>query len=130
MEQTLIHKFAAVYAEAVLTFLDSREPQWVLWDGVSNRFDFMSMDLDEPELPALLTIAENWQKQTGDVDEITDPDDEHYDVEALRNAIEHQLANEGAGERILKDFVERLEKAAALEDEDGDDEERIESEDL
>lgn len=108
IEPTQIRKFAAVYAEAVLTFLDSREAQWVMWDGHSHRFDFASVELDEPQALALLFIDAAWEKQVGDVGEITDPDSPHYDMDALRAAIEHQLVEEGVGERILKAFLERL----------------------
>jgi hypothetical protein len=116
-----IGKFAAVYAEAVLTFLDSGEAQWLLWDGVSNRFDFMSVDLDEPPALALLAIDANWQKQTGEIAEITDPAHEHYDVEALRIAIEHAITEEGYGERILKGILTRIKQAAELAAEESDD---------
>lgn len=110
IEQSQIDKFAAVYAEAVLTFLDSREPQWITWDGISHRFEFASIELDEPVLPVMLVVDENWERLLGDVGEITDPDSEHYDMEALRNAIVHLLAEEGLGERILKTYLERLEQ--------------------
>lgn len=119
-----IGKFAAVYAEAVLTYLDSGEAQWLLWDGTSNRFDFMSVDLDEPPSLALLAIDEGWIKQTGEVDEIIDPEHEHYDVEALRTAIEHQITEEGYGERILKGILARIKQAAELAAEESDDNER------
>lgn len=116
-----IGKFAAVYAEAVLTYLDSGEAQWLLWDGVSNRFDFMSVDLDEPPALALLAIDADWPKQTGEVAEITDPAHEHYDMDALRNAIEHQLIEEGYGERILKGILTRIKQVAELAAEEADD---------
>jgi hypothetical protein len=116
-----IGKFAAVFAEAVLTYLDSGEAQWLLWDGVSNRFDFMSVDLDEPPALALLGIDEGWQKLTGDVNEITDPEHEHFDIDALRNAIEHQLIEEGYGERILKGILKRIQQVAELAADEADD---------
>ncbi|MES2490294.1 MAG: hypothetical protein V4607_10920, partial [Pseudomonadota bacterium] len=87
MDAVRMQKFASVYAEAVLTFLDSGEAQWLLWDGYSSRFDFMSVDLDEPPALALLSIDAAWEKQTGEVNEITDPAHEHFDMDALRNAI-------------------------------------------
>lgn len=116
-----IAKFAAVYAEAVLTYLDSGEAQWLLWDGISNRFDFMSVDLDEPPALALLAIDESWPKQVGEVDEITDPEHEHYDIDALRAAIEHQLIEEGYGERILKGILARIKQVAELAADEADD---------
>lgn len=118
IEPTQIAKFAAVYAEAVLTYLDSGEVQWVTWDGVSHRFDFVSSELDTPNQLILLTVDEHWEKQIGEVAEITDPAHSQYDPEALREAIEHELTEEGVGERILKDFLRRL---AQLE-EDAEDE--------
>lgn len=122
MEHSIVQKFAAVYAEAVLTFLDSGEEQWVTWDGLSHRFDFMSTELDEPETPALMIIGDDWEKRIGGVDEMTDPESQHYDVDALRSAIEYQLVEEGVGERILKDFVDRLEKAFDADEDEEDDE--------
>jgi len=122
IEQSQVEKFAAVCAEAILTFIDSREPQWITWDGQSHRFDFQSVELDPPLLPAVLSIDEAWD-QIGDIGEITDPEHEHFDPEALRDAILHLLTEEGVGERMLKRFLARLEKLAeGLEDEDsGDD---------
>lgn len=121
IEPPKIQKFAAVFAEAVLTYLDSGEAQWLLWDGVSNRFDFMSVDLDEPPALALLAIDESWAKLTGDVNEIIDPEHEHFDIDALRNAIEHQLTEEGYGERILKGILARIKQVAELAAEESDD---------
>ena len=121
MDAVRMQKFASVYAEAVLTFLDSGEAQWLLWDGYSSRFDFMSVDLDEPPALALLSIDAGWEKQTGEVNEITDPAHEHFDMDALRNAIEHQLVNEGYGERILKGILKRIKDVADLAAEEGDD---------
>lgn len=120
VEQSLVEKFAAVCAEAILTYLDSGEPQWVIWDGHSHRFDFLSVELDPPVTPVVLSIDEGWD-QIGDFGEITDPAHEHYDADALRNAIEHLLTEEGVGERILKRFLARLEK---LEEEQEDDSDR------
>lgn len=130
MEHSIVQKFAAVYAEAVLTFLDSGEEQWVMWDGLSHRFDFMSTELDEPETPALMIVGDDWEKRIGGVDEMTDPDSQHYDVDALRGAIEYQLVEEGVGERILKDFVDRLEKAFDGDEDDADDEREDQRKDL
>lgn len=119
IEQSHIDKFAAVYAEAVLTFLDSHEAQWLMWDGHSHRFDFSSVEMDEPALPVMLHVDAAWNAVL-QVDEITDPEHQHFDVEALRNAIEKALTDEGFGERLLKGFQERLEKIAEGEDEDED----------
>lgn len=120
---TQIAKFAAVYAEAVLTWLDAREPQALLWDGVSHSFDFRSLDLDAPGIPVITVIEEHWERLIGEVDEIIDPESEHFDAEALRQEIEHRVSEEGYGERILKTFLTRLEKLAELaaeEDESGE----------
>lgn len=111
IEQSHIDKFAAVYAEAVLTFLDSREAQWVLWDGHSHRFDFASVEMDEPTIPVMLHVDAAWN-EVMNVDEITDPDNPHFDIDALRNAIEKAITDEGFGERLLKGFQERLQKIA------------------
>ena len=132
IEPTQIEKFAAVFAEAVLTWLDSREAQWVTWDGYSHRFEFSSIELDEPIAPVMLIVDDNWEKLCGEISEVTDPDSSHFDIEALRNALEDQLINEGAGERILKMHLKRLEKLAEdgeLED-DSDRTEPTNSEDL
>lgn len=118
IEQSHIEKFAAIYAEAVLTFIDSREAQWVLWDGHSHRFDFMSVEMDEPTLPVMLHVDAAWNEIL-QVDEITDADHAHFDMDTLRNAIETAITDEGFGERLLKGFQERLEKIASGEfDED------------
>lgn len=111
IEQSHIDKFAAVYAEAVLTFLDSREAQWLMWDGHSHRFDFASVEMDEPALPVMLHVDAAWN-EVMNVDEITDPDNPHFDIDALRNAIEKTLTDEGFAERLLKGFQERLQKIA------------------
>lgn len=126
IEASQVRKFAAVYAEAVLTWLDSSESQWLTWDGHSHRFDFISVERDPDDAGQLivLTIGENWQRQLGDLDELTDPEHEHFDADALRNAIEHQLIEEGLGERILKGYLEQVARITAqLEEEfnDGDD---------
>lgn len=125
IEETQVRKFAAVYAEAVLTWLDSGEAQWLTWDGHSHRFDFISVERDPDDQGQLivLTIAELWQRQLGDLDEITDPEHEHFDPDTLRNAIEHQLIEEGLGERILKGYLAQVARITAqLEQEfnDGD----------
>lgn len=111
IEQSHIDKFAAVYAEAVLTFIDSREAQWVMWDGHSHRFDFASVEMDDPELPVMCHIDAAWNDVIG-VEEIVDPEHQHFDMDALRNAIEKTLTDEGFGERLLKGFQERLQKIA------------------
>ncbi|HVT34197.1 MAG TPA: hypothetical protein VHE37_01330 [Nevskiaceae bacterium] len=108
IEPTQIAKFAAVFAEAVLTFLDSGEAQWLTWDGVSHRFDFASVEMDEPQQLVLLHVDAGWEQLAGDVGEITDPEHTHYDMDALRDAIEHQLTEEGVGEKILREFLRRL----------------------
>ncbi|MGH8506222.1 MAG: hypothetical protein ACRETM_09700 [Stenotrophobium sp.] len=118
--QTQIAKFAAVYAEAVLTWLDAREPQALLWDGVSHHFDFRSLDLDAPGVPVITVIEEHWERLIGDVDEIIDPESEHFDADALRKEIEYRISEEGYGERILKTFLKRLEQMAQLAAEDDD----------
>ncbi|HSW13394.1 MAG TPA: hypothetical protein VLI06_11180 [Solimonas sp.] len=117
IEQSHVEKFAAVCAEAILTFLDSGEPQWVTWDGHSHRFDFLSVELDPPIIPVVLSIEEGWD-QIGDFGEITDPSHEHFDPEALRDAILQLLTEEGLGERLLKRFLTRLEKLEEESDED------------
>ena len=117
IEQSHIDKFAAVYAEAVLTYLDSQEPQWVTWDGHSHRIDFTSIELDDPDVPAMLLVDEHWPKIVGDVAEIIDPDDPDFDLDALRNAIEAQITEEGYGERLLKGFQERLARLLSGEEE-------------
>jgi len=118
IEHSHIQKFAAVIAEAVLTYLDSGEPQWVTWDGYSHRFDFTVFSLDAGDTPAMLMIDENWPKAVGDVAEIIDPEHPEFDIDALRNAIEAQIMDEGYGERLLKVFQERLERIRSGEIED------------
>lgn len=118
VEQSHIDKFAAVYAEAVLTFLDSGEAQWLMWDGHSHRFDFASVELEgDPAVPVMLHVDAAWN-QVLDVDEITDPDSPHFDLDALRNAIEKAITDEGFGEKLLKGFQERLERLESGEDEE------------
>ncbi len=117
IEDSHVEKFAAVCAEAILTFLDSSEPQWVTWDGFSHRFDFLSVELDPPILPVVVSIEEGWDR-IGDIGEITDPNHEHFDADALRDAIVHLLVEEGVGERILKRFLAKLEKLEEELDED------------
>lgn len=122
IESSHIQKFAAVYAEAVLTFLDSGEAQWVTWDGHSHRFDFTSVELDDPEVPAMMFVDASWEQVVGDTGEINDPESPDFDIEALRNAIEHQMTDEGYGERLLKKFQERLARLEEGEDEEEADE--------
>ncbi|HEY0913778.1 MAG TPA: hypothetical protein VGE22_02805 [Solimonas sp.] len=117
IEDSHVEKFAAVCAEAILTYLDSQEPQWVTWDGFSHRFDFLSVELDPPIMPVVVSIEEGWD-QIGDIGEITDPNHEHFDADALRDAIVHLLVEEGVGERILKRFLAKLEKLEEELDED------------
>jgi hypothetical protein len=114
LEQSQVRKFAAVYAEALLTFLDSGEEQWLTWDGHSHRFDFVSVerDAEDPSQLIVLTVTEHWARQIGEIDEITDPEHDHFDAEALRQAVEHQLTEEGVGERILKGYLQQLQKLA------------------
>lgn len=119
VEESHIRKFAAVCAEAVLTFLDSRETQWVAWDGHSDQFEFGSVELDPPAVPVVLLVNEDWERLLGDVAEITNPESPDFDAEALRRAIEAQLVDEGFGERLLKLCQERLLKRERA----GDDEE-------
>lgn len=126
IEPSQVAKFAAVYAEAVLTYLDAREPQWITWDGISHRFDFISTEMDTPNMLILMTVDEHWPSQCGEVDEMLDPEHSHYDPEALRSAIEYQLTEEGLGERILKRFLQQLEAAAAAAAEDDEDNARDE----
>lgn len=121
VDHNKIQKFAAVYAEAVLTWLDAREPQALLWDGQSHRFDFRSLDLDDPGVPVITVIEEHWERLIGGVDEVIDPDSPKFDAEALRGEIEHQIAEEGYGERILKTFLLRLEQLAEAAKEDDSD---------
>lgn len=121
VDNTKIEKFAAVYAEAVLTWLDSGEPQALLWDGHSHRFDFRSLDMDAPGVPVITVIEEHWERLIGGVDENTDPESSKFDADALRVEIEHQLTQEGFGERILKTFLLRLEQIAEAAAEDDSD---------
>lgn len=114
-----LRKFAAVYAEAVLTYLDTREAQWVLWDENSNFFDFASVALDQPALPILLFVDESWARLC-DVDAVSDPESKQFDAELLRAAIETQIADEGLGERILKKYLERREQQLEDDEDAGD----------
>jgi hypothetical protein len=126
IEEAHIKKFGAVYAEAVLTFLDSGEAQWLTWDGHSLAFDFGSIELDPPPVPVMLYVDADWTKVVGEVGESIDPESPDFDADALREAVEAQVADEGFGERLLLRFQERLEKFEAGEldeDEGGADEE-------
>ncbi|HUP92968.1 MAG TPA: hypothetical protein VM074_12040 [Solimonas sp.] len=122
IEQSHIQKFAAVYAEAVLTFLDSGEAQWLAWDGHSHRFDFASVEMDEPQVPVMLFVDAGWTQVLGDIGEVIDPESPHFDIDALRAAIEEQIADEGFGERLLKGFQERLERLASAGEDEEDEE--------
>lgn len=119
IEQKQIDKFAAIYAEAVLTYLDSGEAQWVLWDHHVNLFDFASVELDQPSMPILLFVDESWSRLC-EVDVNSEPDSPQFDAARLREAIETQMTDEGLGERILKTYLERVES--------GEEEEREEPE--
>jgi hypothetical protein len=124
IDDSHIRKFAAVYAEAVLTFLDSHEEQWLTWDGHSHAFDFGSVEMEPPPVPVMLVVDHDWNKVMGDVGESTDPESPDFDADALRNAVEEQIADEGFGQRLLRTFQERLEKIESGEplDEDETDE--------
>lgn len=104
--EATLRKFAAVYAEAVLTYLDSGEAQWVLWDETADLFDFASVELDQPSLPILLFVDESWSRLC-EVDAVIDPEERGFDAGLLREAIETQIADEGLGERILRKWLER-----------------------
>ena len=131
VDHSKIEKFGAVYAEAVLTWLDAGEPQALLWDGVSHRFDFRSLDLDAPDVPVITVIDEHWERLIGGVDEVMDPESPQFDADALRVEIEYQITEEGFGERILKTFLLRLEQMAeAANEDDSDHTEPGNSEDL
>ena len=80
----------------------------------------------------MLIIDEHWEKLCGEIGEVTDPESSHFDMEALRVAIEEQLIEEGAGERILKMHLKRLEQLAedGEPEDDGDRAEPANSEDL
>lgn len=112
-----ISKFAAVYAEAVLTFLDSGEAQWVLWDREHDVFDFASIELDQPQIPVLLFVDASWTRLC-EPDAETDPESRGFDAEELREAIEVQIRDEGLGERILKGYLERLQRLEEGDEED------------
>lgn len=129
IEHSHVDKFAAVFAEAILTFLDSGEMQWLAWDGHSLRFDFGSTELDPPAIPVMLFVDEHWDKLVGDVGEVTDPESPHFDSAALRKGIEMQIAQEGFGERLLLGFQQRLARLESGEDEDGDEDVRGEAPD-
>lgn len=122
-----INKFAAVYAEAVLTFLDSGEAQWVLWDREHDVFDFASIELDQPEIPVLLFVDASWTRLC-EPDAETDPESRGFDAEELREAIEVQIRDEGLGERILKRYLERLQQIEDGEEEDAEPARRTEDE--
>ena len=130
IDEEHVKRFAAVYAEAALTFLDTHEAQWLAWDGQSHTFDFGSTEMDTPPIPVLLFVDENWTKVIGEVAAVTDPESPDFDVDELRDAISTQLLDDGFGERLLQKFQERLEKiASGEEDEEEDEEEREEDDD-
>jgi hypothetical protein len=72
----------------------------------------------------MLIVDDNWEKLSGEVNAVTDTESAQYNTENLRVAIEHQLVDEGAGERIFKAHQKRLEKLA--EDAGEDDSDRTE----
>jgi len=118
VDEEHVTRFAAVYAEAALTFLDTSETQWLAWDGQSHVFDFGSTEMDAPAIPVLLLVDENWTKVIGEVAATTDPESPDFDADELREAIVAQIDGEGFGERLLVGFQERLEKIASGDDED------------
>lgn len=122
IDDRFVQKFAAVYAEAVLTFIDSGEAQWLTWDGTSLNFDFASVELDAPRGPIMTFVDAAWEKVVGDLDAATDPDDPDFDLDALRRAIEFHMTDQGYGERLLKGYQERLARLEAGEDEEDIDE--------
>jgi len=119
-----VDKFAAVYAEAVLTFLDSGEPQALTWDGASSDFDFCAVGMeDRMRAPVMLVVDEQWERAVGELPVSTDVEAPDFDADALREAVEAQIADEGYGERLLKRFQEKLEGYDDEDDEEGYEEE-------
>lgn len=121
VQHSQVEKFALIYAEAVLTYIDSGDAQWVTWDG-DHRFDFSSVELDPPELPVLLHVDETWHQLIGELGVSSDPESERYDAEALREAIMHELTEEGLGERALKLFLDQRARFLETSEEDAADE--------
>lgn len=105
-----VERFSEIYAEAVLTFLDSGDAQWLTWDGLSLDFDFQSVELDPPTNPVMLFVDASWTQVIGDVDAVTDPEADEFEPFALRDAIVAQISGEGYAERLLIGFQERLAK--------------------
>ncbi|HZP12653.1 MAG TPA: hypothetical protein VFB36_09555 [Nevskiaceae bacterium] len=122
IDEAHIQRFAAVYAEAALTFLETREAQWLAWDGQSHAFDFGSTEMDAPPIPAILLVDEHWTQVIGEVAATTDPESPDFDADALRSAIVAQIESEGFGERLLLGFQERLDKLASGDEDEEDDE--------
>ncbi len=120
IDEEHVKRFAAVYAEAALTFLDTREAQWLAWDGQSHAFDFGSTEMDAPAIPVLLLVDEDWTKVIGEVGVVTDLESPDFDADALRGAILAQIDGEGFGERLLLGFQERLEKIASGHEDEED----------
>ena len=121
IDEEHVKRFATVYAEAALTFLETREAQWLAWDGESHTFDFGSTEMDAPAIPVMLLVDEDWTKVIGEVAAVIDPEAPDFDVDELRDAIVEQIDSEGFGERLLRRFQERLDKIASgnlEEDED------------
>lgn len=114
IDDALVDKFSAVYADAVLTYLETGEPQFVTWDGQSSWFDYASVLLGTPRQPVMLAVDEGWIQVVGDLPAEADPQSERFDEDELREAIVHQLALEGYGERLLAGFQKRLEKVREL----------------
>ena len=123
VDEEHVKRFAAVYAEAALTYLDTREVQWLAWDGQSHVFDFGSTEMDAPPIPVILLIDENWTKVIGEVAAAMDPEAPEFDADELRDAIVEQIDGEGFGERLLVRFQERLEQIASGDDEQPEDNE-------
>jgi hypothetical protein len=126
IDEEHVKRFATVYAEAALTFLETHETQWLAWDGESHTFDFGSTEMEAPPIPVMLLVDEDWTKVIGEVAAGTDPESPDFDPDALRDAIVTQLDGEGFGERLLRRFQERLEKIASGDDDDHEDEEHQE----
>jgi len=129
VDEEHVARFAAVYAEAALTFLETREAQWIAWDGQSHAFDFGSTEMDAPPIPAILLVDEDWTKVIGEVAAVTDPESPDFDADELRDAIVAQIDSEGFGERLLLGFQERLEKMISGDDVEEQEEDEADDDD-
>ena len=129
IDEEHVKRFATIYGEAVLTFLETHEPQWLAWDGQSHTFDFGSTEMDAPPIPVLLVVDEDWTKVIGEVGAPTDPESPDFDPEELRDAIVAQIDGEGFGERLLRHFQERLEKIASGDEDEEPEEDEAEDTD-